>query len=167
MKIYTLRREQFLPVTLAEAWAFFATPANLDRITPDFMKFRITSAAVEKMYPGQIITYKIGLLPGITQGWVTEITHVREQQFFVDEQRFGPYRFWHHQHHFEPVDGGVRMVDEIHYAAPFGILGRLVHALYIRRTLEKIFSFRFACLEEQFGTKMNRKNVSSPVLTEE
>lgn len=149
--IYTLTVEQELPISLTEAWAFFSTPANLAKITPSHMGFQISSGEPGKMYPGQIISYTIGLLPGIKSNWVTEITHVEENKFFVDEQRFGPYSMWHHEHHFEASKKGVLMTDKVSYKVPVGFLGRLFHPVIVKPQLKKIFSYRVKVLEEMFG----------------
>lgn len=103
------------------------------------------------MYPGQIIRYKVAIFPGVDVDWVTEITHVEEPYYFVDEQRSGPYSLWHHQHHFREVPGGVEMTDEVNYAVPLALLGRLVHALFVEKKLRTIFDYRRAVLEERFG----------------
>src|SRR3954469_13301228 len=121
MKTYQLKRIQVLPISLAEAWEFFSSPANLSRITPAKMNFSISSmSGGDKMYPGQIIGYKVTVLPFIRLRWVTEITHVSEPFYFADEQRFGPYALWHHKHHFEQGPDGVVMTDEVDYALPLG-----------------------------------------------
>ncbi len=147
--IYTLETDQLLPISGEEAWAFFSAPENLAAITPPYMGFKITSNRTGQMYAGQIITYTIGLLPGIRSAWVTEITHVQEGRFFVDEQRFGPYAFWHHQHWFEPRDAGTYILDRGSYKLPFGYAGRLAHP-FIRRQLTKIFTYRHHALAERF-----------------
>ena len=117
------------------------------------MGFEITgNLKPVKMYAGQIISYIVKPLAGIPMRWVTEITHVRDHEFFVDEQRFGPYKFWHHQHHFREIPGGVLMTDIIHYAIPFGPLGSLANQLLVKKELEKIFSFRKKSLETLFGS---------------
>ncbi len=153
MKIYVLKQEQHLPVTPEEAWDFFSSPRNLDAITPPDLGFRILHDPEEKMHEGQIITYKVRIAPGIRVPWVTEIKAVEPPVAFVDEQRAGPYRFWHHRHAFEPVaDGGVRMTDVVHYALPLGPVGSLVHALFVRRKLEWIFKCRKSLLAERFGS---------------
>src|SRR5687767_5893746 len=123
MKVYHLQQKQFLPITLPEAWRFFSTPNNLGSITPSHLEFKILfiSGDTSDIYPGQIIRYKIKILPAVWVSWVTEITHVQKPAFFVDEQRFGPYALWHHQHRFKEVDGGIEMTDEVSYAIPFGI----------------------------------------------
>jgi ligand-binding SRPBCC domain-containing protein len=148
--IYCLEASQFLPISIAEAWDFFSSPENLSKITPPHMGFLITSGTPGKMYPGQIITYKVSPLPGFTTNWITEITHVREHRYFVDEQRFGPYRMWHHEHHFEAQGNGVCMTDRVSYKIPFGIIGRLAHWLFIRKQLKTIFSFRETLINQTY-----------------
>ena len=151
MKPAVFREVQRLPISLPEAWRFFSDPRNLPRITPPSLGLRVTSELPGEMYPGMIITYTVRPIPWVAVGWVTEITHVREPSLFVDEQRFGPYRFWHHEHHFREVDGGVEMEDIVHYALPFGILGRMVGGLPVRRRLAEIFDFRRSFLAREFG----------------
>ena len=156
MKVYTINREQFLPITLEEAWAFFSAPENLKKITPPHMGFHILSiSGGARMYAGQIIRYKVNVLPMMTMHWVTEITHVREPFFFVDEQRVGPYTLWHHQHHFEEVPRGVMIIDEVNYAIPFGMLGRLANQLFVQREVNSIFDYRHKILEGMFSTPNN------------
>ena len=150
MKIYTLTRKQVLPISLEQAWPFFSTPSNLEQITPAFLNFHITSPVPEEIYPGLIITYRIAAVAGIPMTWVTEIKHVVRLRQFVDEQRLGPYRFWHHLHRFREVEGGVEMEDIVHYAMPWGIFGRLVHAVFIRSRLKRIFDFRREYVEGYF-----------------
>lgn len=140
--IYTMEVQQYLNISLSEAWDFFSSPGNLSKITPPHMGFIITSGIPEKMYSGQIITYKVSPFPGIKTNWVTEITHVSEGQFFVDEQRFGPYRMWHHEHHFKIQDQGVLMTDRVSYKLPFGFLGRIAHVVFVKKQLTNIFAFR-------------------------
>jgi ligand-binding SRPBCC domain-containing protein len=152
--IYTLSVNQFLKISLAEAWDFFSSPGNLSKITPEKMGFKITSGITAKMYTGQMITYKVSPFPGFQTNWVTEITHVSEGDFFIDEQRFGPYRMWHHEHRFEVQDGGVLMSDRVSYKLPFGFLGRIAHSLFVRNQLKQIFSYREECLEYLFGKEI-------------
>ena len=122
--IYTLTSSQILPISLEKAWEFFTVPTNLDKITPDEMNFRITNNPGSETYQGQIITYKIGIFPFVKSNWITEITHFVKEKFFVDEQRFGPYAMWHHEHHFEELnDGKVLMTDLVNFKLPMGILG--------------------------------------------
>ena len=145
--------KQALPISVEEAWKFLSDPRNLNEITPPDMSFEITTPDLpESMYPGMIITYKVSPFPLVTFDWVTEITHVKNGLFFVDEQRFGPYAFWHHQHHIKPIEGGVYMEDIIHYKVPFGILGRLVAPLLVKPKLKGIFDYRVAKLESLFGS---------------
>ena len=145
-----LEQEQLLPLSLEEAWDFFSDPRNLEEITPDEMGFHIVSGVGESMHEGQIITYRVRILPGVSLGWVTEIKAVDEGKAFVDEQRFGPYRFWHHRHSFEAVEGGVLIKDRVHYLVGWGPFGWLAEKLFVRRKLEYIFSERRRILEERF-----------------
>ncbi len=151
MGVYTLKAKQVLPISLQEAWDFFSTPKNLQTITPDYLGFEITSELADHMYAGQVITYKVRPLLGIPLFWMTEITHVAEGKHFIDEQRFGPYVLWHHQHHFKEVEGGVEMIDLVHYKLPLGFLGKIAHWLFVRKQLEGIFDYRYRFLEEHFG----------------
>jgi ligand-binding SRPBCC domain-containing protein len=153
MKIYTLEKKQILPIDKKTCWNFFSNPANLQKITPPDMDFEILSGAEKKMFAGQIIVYRIKLFNVIKTGWVTEITHVEEGKYFVDEQRFGPYKFWHHKHIFNETDGGMEICDIVHYALPFGLLGRLARFLFVRRKLENIFNFRTLFLEKYFNLR--------------
>ena len=151
--IYTLIVMQKLPIGLSEAWDFFSSPKNLKEITPPSMRFKVTSGEPDRMYPGQIISYRVAPLPGIRTSWVTEITHVDKEKFFVDEQRFGPYRMWHHEHHFELKEGGLVMTDKVSYKIPFGILGHLAQVLFVRKQLKSIFEYRMKVLESKWGHK--------------
>lgn len=148
--MYTLKRTQQLPIDVQIAWQFFSDPRNLPVITPPDLGFEITSGLPEQMYAGMLVSYKVAAAPGIKVRWITEITHVRENEFFVDEQRFGPYRFWHHQHHFKAVAGGVEMTDLVSYLLPFQPFGQLA-APFVRRRLEHIFDFRQQTLETMFN----------------
>lgn len=150
MKIHHLETYQKLPIGLDEAWEFFSTPKNLDMLTPDDMSFNIISGADDKAYAGQLITYKIKPLFNIPMNWVTEITHCVHQKYFTDEQRFGPYKFWHHQHHFNEVKDGVIMKDVLNYALPFGLLGELMGKLMLHKKVQQIFSYREEKLNEIF-----------------
>ncbi|MEY2752566.1 MAG: SRPBCC family protein [Schleiferiaceae bacterium] len=150
--MYRIERTQVLPISLEEAWAFFSSPKNLAKITPKELGFVVHGNVPEVMYPGLFIEYTVSPLLGIPMRWVTEITHVREGSYFVDEQRVGPYAIWHHEHFFESVPGGVKMTDVVHYKVPLGILGNLVHPWLVRPKLEQIFSYRWAANERMFGT---------------
>ena len=99
-----------------------------------------------------IITYKITPLLGIKLNWMTEITQVKFGEYFVDEQRSGPYALWHHEHHFTEIKGGVHMTDIVHYALPFGIIGRLTNKILVRKEIEKIFAYREKAINDLFGT---------------
>lgn len=152
MKIYTLQAKQKLPITIEEAWAFLSNPKNLKVITPDYMGFDILSGSEKPMFAGQIIEYIVTPILGIKTKWVTEITHVVDREYFVDEQRFGPYSLWHHKHFIKEIDGGIEMEDLLHYKLPFGILGQLVHPLLVKPKLDEIFEYRKNKLHELFGT---------------
>lgn len=152
MKIYTLHARQYLPISAEQAWAFLSNPANLKVITPERMGFVIHSGADRPMYAGQVIQYTVSPFPGFTTKWVTEITHVKEGSYFVDEQRYGPYSLWHHKHFIREVENGVEMEDLIHYKLPLGWLGRLAHPILVKKQLKTIFSYRESKLTELFGT---------------
>lgn len=152
MAFHSLTTTQKVPITLEQAWEFFSSPKNLATITPDHLGFKITSKDVrDTMYAGQIITYKVKPLLGIPLPWMTEITHVADKEYFVDEQRFGPYALWHHKHFFKAIDGGVEMIDKVDYKLPFGILGNIANSLFVKRQLKGIFDYRAKKLEELFG----------------
>ncbi|WP_394749283.1 SRPBCC family protein [Spongiimicrobium salis] len=151
MKLYQLHSKQALPISKEKAWGFLSSPKNLQVITPDHMGFHILSGADRPMYPGQIIQYKVSPFPGFTTKWVTEITHVKEGSYFVDEQRFGPYALWHHKHFIKEIDGGIEMEDLIDYKIPMGILGQLAHPFLVKKQLLKIFQYREKQLSSLFG----------------
>lgn len=153
--VYTLLTEQILNISLEEAWEFFSSPKNLAKITPTEMGFDITSDEPEQIFAGQIITYKIKIFPFIKSNWVTEITQISNRSYFIDEQRFGPYKMWHHEHHFtETKNGGVKMTDRVTYKIPFGYLGKIAHSLFIRKKLKHIFKFRSKILSEKFSSQI-------------
>jgi ligand-binding SRPBCC domain-containing protein len=152
MSVYQLHKKQFLPISLQEAWSYFSSPHNLKEITPPYMNMTVTgNTGTEKMYAGQVITYTVSPLLGIKLFWMTEITHVQPPQYFVDEQRFGPYLLWHHLHRFKEVEGGVEMEDLVHYKLPFSFLGKIAHALFVKKQLQEIFEYRTKVLEKKFG----------------
>lgn len=152
MAFYQLHKTQKVNCSLDEIWEFISSPRNLKEITPDYMGFDITSKDTpEVMYPGLIITYKVSPLLGIKTDWMTEITQVRDKEFFIDEQRVGPYKLWHHQHFVEEIEGGILMRDIVTYAPPFGFLGALMNRLVIRKKLEEIFDYRFQAIEKKYG----------------
>jgi len=151
MKIYTLHSKQNLPISVDEAWRFLSDPKNLKTITPDYMGFDIISGADRTMFPGQIIQYIVTPVFGIKTKWVTEITHVEDKKYFVDEQRYGPYALWHHKHFLKEIAGGVEMEDIIDYKLPMGILGQLAHPLIVKPKLDEIFEYRQKKLIELFG----------------
>jgi ligand-binding SRPBCC domain-containing protein len=149
--MYQYKSEQNLPIEMETAWDFLSDPKNLKTITPDYMGFDILSGADRKMFSGQIIQYILTPILGIPFRWVTEITHVDQGRYFVDEQRFGPYTFWHHKHFIEPIEGGVKMTDIVDYKLPLGPLGKLAHWLFVSKKVKEIFSYRTQKLNELFG----------------
>jgi ligand-binding SRPBCC domain-containing protein len=152
MGSFALSRTQQLPISMGTAWEFFSSPKNLKEITPEHLNFKILSNSnSEKMYAGQIITYKVTPLLGIPIFWMTEIKQVKHHEYFIDEQRFGPYALWHHAHFFKPIEGGVEMTDLVNYKLPLGFLGNIAHGLFVKKQLEHIFDYRNEVLEKKFG----------------
>ncbi|KAA2217155.1 MULTISPECIES: SRPBCC family protein [Maribacter] len=158
MKLYQLKSKQYLPISQSEAWQFLSNPANLKVITPEHMGFDILDGADRKMFPGQIIQYIVKPFPGYSTKWVTEITHVQAGSYFVDEQRFGPYKLWHHKHFISEIPGGVLMEDIIDYKLPFGILGRMSHPFLVKKQLKQIFMHREQKLTSLFGSMLDKQN---------
>ena len=148
--IYKLHKKQVLPIDIDTAWKFFSNPWNLPKITPPKLNFKIASDTPEYIYTGQFLTYTVSPVLGIPMTWISEITHVEPGKLFVDEQRVGPYDIWHHEHHFKEVEGGVEAEDIIHYKLPFWVFGDIARALFVKRDLEKIFSYREKVLKEEF-----------------
>jgi ligand-binding SRPBCC domain-containing protein len=150
--MYQLRFEQKIPTNIENVWNFISDPRNLKKITPSYMGFQITNEPIaEKMYAGMIIAYKVTPLLNIPLQWVTEITHVQEMEYFVDEQRIGPYLLWHHQHRISEIEGGTLMQDIVSYKPPFGPLGILANSLIIEGQLKSIFEYRFQAVVREFG----------------
>jgi len=151
LKIYQINTKQNLPISVKEAWEFLSSPNNLAEITPKYMNFKILSGANKSIFAGQIIQYKVTPVLGITLKWVTEITQVKQNEYFVDEQRFGPYSLWHHKHFIKEIDGGIEMEDIVDYKIPFGFLGQIAHSLFIEKKLRQIFNYREKKLVKLFG----------------
>ena len=151
MKIYTLHKTQKLPISPEKAWEVLSNPKNLKIITPDYMSFNIVSPIDRPLYTGQIIQYIVTPLLGIKTKWVSEITHIEDKKYFVDEQMYGPYSLWHHKHFIKEIEGGVEMEDIIDYKVPLGILGQIMHPILVKPKLEEIFSYRQKKLIELFG----------------
>lgn len=149
--MYQLKTKQIIPTDLETCWNFFSSPKNLKIITPEYMGFEVLFEIPEKMYAGLMIEYEVKPLLGIPMKWITEITHVDEMKFFVDEQRKGPYRIWHHEHHFKQVENGIEMTDIVSYEIPFGVLGKIAQPLIVKNKLNQIFDYRFQKVEEIFG----------------
>lgn len=154
MKIYKIETTQHINASIEKCWDFFSSPKNLQTITLDSMRFEILDFDNKRMYPGQIITYTLKPLLGIKVSWVTEITISKENHYFVDIQLVGPYKLWHHKHFFETTETGVKMTDVVHYALPFGLLGRIMNKLVVANKLKTIFKYRHTKIEELFNTKV-------------
>ena len=151
-KVYSLKTVQNIPISLGLAWDFFSRPDNLKEITTAKLGFEIISQHHgEKMYAGQLIEYTVKPILGIPLYWMTEITHVQDKQYFIDEQRFGPYSLWHHQHHFKEIEGGVEMTDIVHYKLPLWFLGDIAQVVMVKKQLKEIFNFRVEAVEKKFG----------------
>jgi len=150
--LHRLYQQQIIPTPLDEVWAYFATPHNLNEMTPPDMKFETLHGGDEKMFQGQLIEYRVSFMPLIKSRWLTEIAHVEEKAYFVDEQRIGPYRFWYHEHRFETVEAGTQITDQVTYELPFGVLGDIVHTLWVKHKLNRIFEFRKIKVTKLFST---------------
>jgi len=165
-KVYTIKAVQIIPVELAVAWNFFSNSANLQSITPGNIGFKVTSEQQgDKVYAGQIIEYKVSPVLGLSFYWMTEITHVVPGSYFVDEQRFGPYSLWHHQHHFRVVEGGVEMTDIVHYKIPFWFLGDMANVLFVKKKVKEVFDFRYKKVEALFGVIPGTKDLNVQKMT--
>ena len=152
MAAHSIKTIQKIPVSLDIAWNYFSNPANLQAITPENMGFKVISKHHgDIMYAGQIIEYKVRPVLNIPIYWMTEITQVKDKEYFIDEQRFGPYTLWHHQHHFKAIEGGVEMTDIVHYKNPFWIFGNIANALFVKNKLKQIFDYRYKKVEALFG----------------
>ncbi|PLX98907.1 MAG: hypothetical protein C0622_11210 [Desulfuromonas sp.] len=149
--MHSLERDIILDIPREQLWDFMATPANLNALTPPELNFRIVSTVPEKMSNGLLIEYLIRIPLFGSWRWLTEIKHIREGEYFVDEQRIGPYRLWYHEHLLETLeDGRTRMRDKVTYRLPFGPLGELIHELQVKKMLDNIFSYRAKRLRELF-----------------
>jgi ligand-binding SRPBCC domain-containing protein len=153
MKVYKKETVQHINASIEECWAFFSSPRNLQKITPATMGFQITDYDGKNMYAGQIIQYKVSPLAGLKLSWTTEITFVKDNEYFIDEQRFGPYSLWHHKHFFEPSEGGTKMTDVVHYALPLGFIGRIMNSLVVINKLKQIFDYRVVAVNKIFNSK--------------
>jgi ligand-binding SRPBCC domain-containing protein len=152
MPFYQIIQSQKIPSSIENVWSFISSPNNLKEITPSYLGFEVTSKTDNSvMYPGMIITYKVKPLLGITVKWMTEITQVKNLEYFVDEQRVGPYKLWHHQHKLIAIEGGVLMTDIVTYQPPLGFLGGIANSIIIKSKLKEIFDYRTLAVERRFG----------------
>jgi len=153
MGFYQFKKTQEINSSIEEVWSFISNPENLKKITPEYMGFDIVSESIpSKIYEGMIIEYRVSPLFGLKTTWVTEITNYKKNKYFVDEQRIGPYKIWHHQHILEPTENGVMMTDIISYQPPYGILGKLANAIIIKKKLKEIFDYRTVVIREIFNS---------------
>jgi ligand-binding SRPBCC domain-containing protein len=151
-KVYSLYSQQRVPASLDDVWAFFSDARNLLDVTPPHLNLKVTNEVYgDSVYAGQVMTYDVKPLLGIPLSWMTEITHVADKKYFVDEQRKGPYQLWHHQHHFKAIEGGVEMTDLVHYRLPLGFLGSIANSILVKKELEKIFTYRYHQIIKHFG----------------
>jgi ligand-binding SRPBCC domain-containing protein len=140
--VYRINRDQTVPASLDAVWDYFSKPENLNELTPPDLNFEIVYKDSNTMFQGQLIEYMVQFIPLFRSRWLTEITHVEDLAYFVDEQRIGPYRFWYHEHLFRPVENGTQIIDQVTYQLPFGPIGELAHLIWIKPRLEKIFDYR-------------------------
>ena len=150
-QIYQLSATLQLPIDINEAWKFLSDPGNLKLITPDYMGFHIISGTEPVMYAGQMISYKVSPLLGIKLNWVTEITHVDDKKYFVDEQRIGPYSMWHHKHFLKEIPNGTEIIDIVHYKLPLSFIANRFHSILVKPKLKEIFDYRTKALISKFG----------------
>lgn len=152
MGLYKIQQVQNVPISIEEAWAFFSSPANLAQLTPKEIGFEITSDLGDgEMYPGQILTYNVRPIGGIKMAWATQILQIQKGKHFIDDQLTGPYKIWHHQHHFKAIKGGTEIKDIVHYALPWFAFGPIGHALVVKGKLKEIFDYRTKQVEQIFG----------------
>lgn len=152
MRIRQIQESIALPIPLEEAWAFFANPANLNEVTPPDMRFQTLGGDEGPVREGHLIWHRIKLGPMVYRTWVTEICVVREKEYFVDDQKFGPFKLWHHRHSFQSLSATeTRVTDTIRYALPFWPLGEIVHDFLVGPRLKTMFDFRRQAFQERFG----------------
>jgi hypothetical protein len=154
--MYRLQRRQLVGGDLPQVFGFFKSPHNLELMTPPWLGFRVLDATDREVREGTRISYRLRL-HGIPVRWESRITEYVENEMFADEQIVGPYRHWYHQHLFRAVQGGVVMEDDVEYGMPFGVLGRLTHAVFVRRQLEQIFDYRVRVIGERFPLQRARE----------
>jgi ligand-binding SRPBCC domain-containing protein len=154
--LYTLYAKQIVDKQIDFLWDFFSKPSNLNKLTPEDVEFKIISGKSDDFYEGKIISYKIKPFKLVTLNWITEISKVKEESYFIDKQISGPYKMWHHEHHFKSNnDGTTEIIDKVKYKIPFYILGRISHKIFIKRKLIKIFNFRQKKINELFNNLLS------------
>jgi ligand-binding SRPBCC domain-containing protein len=147
MKLHRIHRKQVIPISISKAWEFFSNPENLSTITPSWLNLTVISDIPGSMHSGMIISYRITPMARVPTLWISEITHVNRPTYFVDEQRLGPFRFWHHQHMFKEVGRNVEIQDIVHYAMPLGPIGEMFYSISVGKKVDSIFDFRQKALE--------------------
>ncbi len=152
MKLERIQTVQRLPIQIEEAWDFFTSPKNLRLTTPHWLDLRLNMEPPEYLHPGTIVSATIRPFPVITTDWISELTHIRPPQFYITEQRVGPFKMWHHEHHFRAIDGGVEVEDIILYGMRYGMVGSFFHNVFVRKKLHEAFSHRAQVLEQRFGS---------------
>ena len=167
MSIYRIERSQVLPISIDSAWQFFSSPGNLPSITPPWLNLKIIGSVSPHMWAGMLINYHVTPLLGLQIRWLSEITHVDAPRFFVDEQRLGPYRLWHHEHFFHVCEAGVQVDDIVSYALKYAVLGTLIHAIWIKKRLQTIFDFRSSALRRRFRSTSDATTGSIPPVRNE
>lgn len=159
-KVYSLYNSQKIPASLSTVWNFFSDAKNLLLLTPPHLNLKVTNEVYGgEVYPGQVMLYNVKPVLGIPLPWMTEIRYVQPLKYFVDEQRKGPYKLWHHQHHFNEIAGGVEMVDIVHYRLPLGWLGRIGNAVFVKNELKNLFAYRHQKIVELFGAWSSEENI--------
>lgn len=141
-KIHKLYRNCVVKTDIETAWNFISSPQNLKKLTPEKLPLEFISELPDKMHDGLLIEFRVGIPLMGKQTWLTEIKHIHEQQSFIDDQRVGPYKLWHHCHEIQPEGDRVRFIDRVHYSLPLGPLGTLAHALFVKKMLSRIFDYR-------------------------
>jgi hypothetical protein len=163
MTPYLLQREQWLSTPLEKLFSFFSDAANLEALTPPWLRFRVVTPKPVEMRSGALIEYRIEwrIVP---IHWITEIVEWSPPYRFVDVQISGPYKLWHHTHSFAAVDGGTLMTDVVRYALPLGPIGALAHKLAVRRDVERVFGYRAERVAALFGDRTQKDRVDSLVV---
>jgi ligand-binding SRPBCC domain-containing protein len=150
--MFQIKTKQIIKTDIQTCWDFFSSPKNLNIITPPSMGFIVKTELPDKMYEGLMIEYTVKPLFNIPMNWITEIKTVKNHEFFIDEQRKGPYKIWHHEHHFKETKEGIEMTDIVSYELPLGFLGKIAHPLVVKNKLKQVFDYRYEKVNELFNS---------------